>query len=184
MDDDDYSDLLALLDHDDTASIDRTAPIDRLGPAFAAHRRHGIDHIKHAFIPIVHHTKQLHDAIRDDIFPMRTLTLARLDEATLHFENAARRDMHAAQSAYDDSKRALDALFSTLDDLVCQSDHLFQTFETSMLEHVQRLRHCADQMPVDAERLITSLDNKAKHLGAQDHAKAKENLLRGILEKY
>jgi hypothetical protein len=39
-------------------------------------------------------------------------------------------------------------------------------------------------MPVDAERLRASLDKKAKHLGAEDHAKAKENLLRGILEKY
>lgn len=39
-------------------------------------------------------------------------------------------------------------------------------------------------MPVDAERLISSLDKKAKHLGAEDRAKAKENLLRGILEKY
>ncbi|KAF8559662.1 hypothetical protein OG21DRAFT_1480408 [Imleria badia] len=195
MPDDDWDDWIALLhDDDDTELVDKTRLVDRLGPPFAAHHRHGKDLVKHAFIPVVHHTRQLHDAIQDDIFPRRAHGLALLDEASLRVENAARRDMNAAET------HALDALFSTLDDLVRQSDLLFQTFKTAMHEHgtpipvlrshltplppVQRLRRCTDQMPVDAERLIATLDKKARHLGAEDHAKAKENLLRGILEKY
>ncbi|KAI9571458.1 hypothetical protein HD554DRAFT_2312270 [Boletus coccyginus] len=176
---DEHASWVALLnDDDDTAPGDRATLVDRLAPAFAAHHRQGKEYIKHTLIPVVEHTIHLHDAIHDDIFPRRTRAIALLDSATLRFENAARRDMISAQT------RSLDALFATLDDLVRQSDLLFHTFKTSMHEHVQHLRRCTDQMPVDAERLIASLDNKAKHLGAEDRAKAKENLLRGILEKY
>jgi hypothetical protein len=49
---------------------------------------------------------------------------------------------------------------------------------------VHHLRQCADQVPGDVERLISKLDKKANQLGVEDHAKAKEKFLRGILEKY
>ncbi|KAN0077201.1 hypothetical protein V8E55_011056 [Tylopilus felleus] len=184
-DDIDWHELIALLDDDKNIDlVDRTTPVDRLGPAFAHHSRQGKDYVKHALIPVVQHTVQLHDAIHDDIFPRRSHGLALLRDATLQFDDAARRDMNAAQTVCDDTKHSLDTLFATLDDLLRESNLLFQTFKTGMYDHVQRLRRCTDQMPVDAERLVASLDKKAKHLGAEDHAKAKENLLRGILEKY
>ncbi|KAG9318570.1 hypothetical protein JVU11DRAFT_662 [Chiua virens] len=181
---DEHTSWIALLHDDDVSPVDRTSLVERLGPAFAAHNRQGKEYIRNTFIPVVQHTKQLHDAIRNDVFPRRTQGLARFDDATCRFENTARRDMDATEAVYEETKRSLDALFSSLDDLVRQNDTTLETFKTTMREHVERRRRCVDQISADAERLIASLDKKAKHLGAEDHAKAKENLLRGILEKY
>lgn len=99
---------------DDTTLVDRTALVDRLAPAFAAHHRTGKEFIRHAFIPVLHHTQQLHDAIHHDVFPRRAHGLTRLDHASLRFENAARRDMTAAQSVCDDTKACLPRPFPSL----------------------------------------------------------------------
>ncbi|KAG8217598.1 hypothetical protein J3R82DRAFT_5749 [Butyriboletus roseoflavus] len=105
---DEHTSWVALLDdEDDLTPVDRTSLVDRLGPVFAAHNRQGKEYIKHAFIPVLKHTKQLHDAIHNDIFPRRTHGLALFDDATLRFESAARRDMNAAQTVYDDTKACL-----------------------------------------------------------------------------
>lgn len=49
---------------------------------------------------------------------------------------------------------------------------------------MRQLRQRAAELHDDVERLISILDKKARQLGAEDDAKAKEKLLRGILEKY
>jgi len=68
--------------------------------------------------------------------------------------------------------------------LIGESDVLFQDIKARMDKYVHHLRQCADQVPGDVERLISKLDKKANQLGVEDHAKAKEKFLRGILEKY
>ncbi|KAH0830652.1 hypothetical protein J3R83DRAFT_2107 [Lanmaoa asiatica] len=105
---DERTSWIALLDDDDDlVPLDRTSLVDRLGPAFAAHHRQGKEYIKHAFIPVVQHTKQFHDAIHNDIFPRRTQGLAILDDATFRYEGATHRDMNATQTVYDDTKACL-----------------------------------------------------------------------------
>ncbi|KAF9227824.1 hypothetical protein BS17DRAFT_877922 [Gyrodon lividus] len=173
---DEETTLIALLDdHDHPGHDDKTAIVDRLAPAFAAYRQVGNGYIKQTLIPVIQRTKQVHDAIDADIFIRRLQGLALFDEKSRQFEDVARRE-------YD--VKSLEALFVNLEDLTKESDTLFQEFKARMDKNVHHLRQCADQLPGDVERLISKLDKKAKHLGAEDHAKAKEKLLRGILEKY
>lgn len=49
---------------------------------------------------------------------------------------------------------------------------------------MQQLRQLAFELPGGLEDLVSTLEANAVHLAAEDHAKAKEKLLRGILEKY
>jgi hypothetical protein len=49
---------------------------------------------------------------------------------------------------------------------------------------VQRLGDYSKLVPGDVEKLICRLDQTARSVAAEDHAKAKEKLLRGILDRY
>jgi hypothetical protein len=49
---------------------------------------------------------------------------------------------------------------------------------------VQRLGGYSRSVPGDVEKLICGLDQTTKSVAAEDHAKAKEKLLRGILDRY
>jgi len=59
-----------------------------------------------------------------------------------------------------------------------------KSLETNIGEHVSRLRHLSSSTSVDVERLISKVDKKMKSLSSEDHARAKEKLLRDILAKY
>ncbi|KIJ10489.1 hypothetical protein PAXINDRAFT_182021 [Paxillus involutus ATCC 200175] len=173
---DEETTLIALLDdHDHPEHDDKTTLVDRLGPAFAAHPQVRNGYYKQTFIPVIQRAKQVHDAIDQDILIRRFQGLSLFDENSRHFEDTARREYDA---------KSLEALFVNLEDLIGESDVLFQDFKARMDKYVHHLRQCADQVPGDVERLISKLDKKANQLGVEDHAKAKEKFLRGILEKY
>ncbi|KIJ69073.1 hypothetical protein HYDPIDRAFT_36167 [Hydnomerulius pinastri MD-312] len=182
---DEETTLIALLDdHDEPGHDDKTSIVDRLGPAFAAHAQGGKEYIKQTLIPVIQRTRHVHDIIDEDITVRHLQGLSLFDKSSRRLEDAARREYDAVQTAYAETKKSLEALFSSLQDLTNESDALFHEFKAAMEKHVQRMRQCAEQLPGDVERLISKLDKKAKHLGAEDHAKAKERLLRGILDKY
>ncbi|KIL00926.1 hypothetical protein PAXRUDRAFT_357778 [Paxillus rubicundulus Ve08.2h10] len=182
---DEETTLIALLDdHDHPGHDDKTTLVDRLGPAFAAHPQVRSGRIKQTYVPVIRRTKQVHDAIDQDIFVRRSQGFSVFDENSRHFEDTARREYDAVHITYTDTKKSLEALFVDLENLIRGSDVLFQDFKAMMDKYVHHLRECADQAPGDVERLISKLDKKAKQLGAEDHAKAKERFLRGILEKY
>ncbi|KAF9246435.1 hypothetical protein BU15DRAFT_70526 [Melanogaster broomeanus] len=173
---DEETTLIALLDdHNQPGHEDKTIIVDRLGPAFASRRQAGNEHIKQTLIPVIQRTKQVHDIIDEDILIRRLQGLAVFDENARRLEDATRCEYDA---------KSIDALFVNLEDLIKESDNIFQEYKARMDKYVNRLRQCADQVPGDVERMISKLDKKAKHLGAEDHAQAKEKLLRGILEKY
>ncbi|KAF8844869.1 hypothetical protein BDN67DRAFT_614955 [Paxillus ammoniavirescens] len=182
---DEETTLIALLDdHDYPEHDDKTILVDRLGPAFAAHPQVRNGYHKQTFISAIQRAKQVHDAIDQDILIRRLQGLSLFDESSRHFEDTARREYDAVHATYTDAKKSLEALFVNLEDLIRESDDLFSDFKARMDKYVHHLRQCADQVPGDVERLISKLDKKANQLGAEDHAKAKEKFLRGILEKY
>lgn len=71
-----------------------------------------------------------------------------------------------------------------MEDLNIEKDVLFRSFKETLGGLVQQLQQLASELPSGLEDLISTLEKNAVHLGAEDHAKAKERLLRGILEKY
>lgn len=49
---------------------------------------------------------------------------------------------------------------------------------------VQQLGGYSTSVPGDVEKLICRLDQTTRSVAAEDHAEAKEKLLRGILDRY
>ncbi|KAH7889573.1 hypothetical protein F5I97DRAFT_1845327 [Phlebopus sp. FC_14] len=182
---DEDSTLIALLeDHDEPESQNKTSVVDRLGPAFTAQRLELKEYTRQILIPVVQHTKHIHDIVEEDINVRLLQGMTLFDKSSRRLEDSARCECDKVRAVYGETKKSLEILLSEYGDLAKESDILFQDFKAALDRHVYSLRQCVGQVAGDVERLISKLDKKAKHLGAEDHAKAKEKLLRGILEKY
>ncbi|KAI6028488.1 hypothetical protein F5J12DRAFT_805705 [Pisolithus orientalis] len=182
---DDDTTLLALLDdpndsdHDDNASV-----MERLRSVFASRRTQEKEYIKQVILPAIQDVKHLYEVIDQDISIRFLEGVSIFDNKARHAEEVGRREQQQTLCAYNDTKKALRELFAELEDLNIEKDALFRSFKETLGGLVQQLQQLASELPSGLEDLISTLEKNAVHLGAEDHAKAKERLLRGILEKY
>lgn len=177
--------LLAFLDGpDDSEDDDDASVIERLGSVFASRRAREKEHIKRVMLPAMQDVKHVYEIIDQDISIRFLEGVSVIDNKARHAEEVGRREQQETLAAYSDIKKALQALFTELDDLIAEKDALFQSLKETLGGLVQQLRRLASELPGGLEDLASTLETKAVHLAAEDHAKAKEKLLRGILEKY
>ncbi|KAI6166926.1 hypothetical protein EDD17DRAFT_1542020 [Pisolithus thermaeus] len=177
--------LLAFLDDpNDSEDDDSASVIERLGPVFASRRAREKEYIKRVMLPAMQDVKHVYEAIDQDISIRFLEGVSIFDNKARHAEEVGRREQQESLAAYSDTKKALQALFTELDDLIAEKDVLFQSLKETLGGLVQQLRQLAFELPGSLEDLVSTLEANAVHLAAEDHAKAKEKLLRGILEKY
>ncbi|KAI6109718.1 hypothetical protein F5141DRAFT_1116354 [Pisolithus sp. B1] len=165
--------LLAFLDDpNDSEDDDSASVIERLGPVFASRRAREKEYIKRVMLPAMQDVKHVYEAIDQDISIRFLEGVSIFDNKARHAEEVGRRGKHSR------------TLFTELDDLIAEKDVLFQSLKETLGGLVQQLRQLAFELPGGLEDLVSTLEANAVHLAAEDHAKAKEKLLRGILEKY
>ncbi|KAI6022752.1 hypothetical protein EDC04DRAFT_312360 [Pisolithus marmoratus] len=201
---DDDTTLLALLDDpDDSGHDDSTSVIERLGSVFASRRAREKEYIKQVMLPAMQDVKHVYEVIDQDISIRFLEGVSLFDNKARHAEEVGRREQQESLAAYTDTKagsllsnriltldlastrqKVLQALVADLDDLIAEKDALFRSFKETLGGLVHQLRQLVSGLPGGLEGLISTLEKNAAHLGAEDHAKAKERLLRGILEKY
>ncbi|KAI6045526.1 hypothetical protein EDC04DRAFT_2137439 [Pisolithus marmoratus] len=182
---DDDTTLLALLDDpDDSGHDDSTSVIERLGSVFASRRTREKEYIKQVMLPAMQDVKHVYEVIDQDISIRFLEGVSLFDNKARHAEEVGRREQQESLAAYTNTKKVFQALVADLDDLIAEKDALFRSFKETLGGLVQQLRQIVSELPGGLEDLISTLEKNAAHLGAEGHAKAKERLLRGILEKY
>ncbi|OJA18779.1 hypothetical protein AZE42_01628 [Rhizopogon vesiculosus] len=183
---DEHATLVALLDDEEERPDfnDGEAVVDRLQPAFAAHFRAAKEQSKDMFIPGIAHVGGTHKRVAHDIYPLLLRGVVLFDKQSRALEDAARREQDQVVSTYARTTAALQELSFQLQCICSKSDKLSDEYEKGTDERVQQLTDCARSVPGDIERLISKVDKKYKSVTAEDHAKAKEKLLRGILDRY
>ncbi|KAL4067717.1 hypothetical protein J3A83DRAFT_4374059 [Scleroderma citrinum] len=186
---DDDATLMALLDDpDELVDNDKTTIVDRLRPVFVSHRLREKEYIKQVFLQAIQNTKHVHTAIEEDISIRFLQAVSIFDNKSRHAEDAGRREQQGAFAVYDEIKacylKSLIELFYELQDLADEQEVQFRSLKEMIGSLVRELRQRAADLLDDVEGVISALDKKARQLSAEDDARAKEKLLRGILEKY
>ncbi|KAL4077305.1 hypothetical protein V8B97DRAFT_1422031 [Scleroderma yunnanense] len=176
---------MALLDDpDELVDNDKTTIVDRLRPVFVSHRLREKEYIKQVFLQAIQNTKHVHTAIEEDISIRFLQAVSIFDNKSRHAEDAGRREQQGAFAVYDEIKKSLIELFYELQDLADEQEVQFRSLKEMIGSLVRELRQRAADLLDDVEGVISALDKKARQLSAEDDARAKEKLLRGILEKY
>ncbi|KAG2061587.1 hypothetical protein BDR06DRAFT_992977 [Suillus hirtellus] len=191
---DEHATLIALLDDGDyfvahhhlreeaSESADGVAIIDRLSPAFLARRREATEQYRETLVPVVTRVGEAHKFLSHDNNPILLRGVALFDKNS-RLEDAARHE-HDQVRAFTRVKDTLQKLSLQLQDVCAESDKLLHSYEKAVNEYVQRLQGHSKSAPGDVEELICRLDQTTKSVAAGDHAKAREKLLRGILDRY
>ncbi|KIM65369.1 hypothetical protein SCLCIDRAFT_113359 [Scleroderma citrinum Foug A] len=170
---DDDATLMALLDDPEgLVDNDRTAVVDRLEPVFTSRHAQEKEYTKQVFLRAIQNTKHIHAAVEEDISIRFLQAVSLFDNKSRYAEEAGRRGQQGASTSYDEAKAFL------------EGDDRIVRLLTYYSHSARELRQRAAELHDDVEQLISILDKKARQLGAEDDAKAKEKLLRGILEKY
>ncbi|KAG2041850.1 hypothetical protein BDR03DRAFT_913679 [Suillus americanus] len=182
---DEHATLIALLDDGEASEFaDGVAIIDRLSPAFLTHRREATEQFRETLVPVVTRVGEAHKSLSHDNNPTLLRGVAIFDRSSKALEDAARREHDQVVRAFARVKETLEIFSLQLQDVCAESDKLFDSYEKAINEHVQRLGDYSKSVPGDVEKLIYKLDQTTKSVAAEDHAKAKEKLLRGILDRY
>ncbi|KAG1756405.1 uncharacterized protein EDB91DRAFT_1092499 [Suillus paluster] len=198
--------LIALLDDGEEAPDleDGAAIVNRLQPAFTAHGRDVKKRFRDTLIPVITRVGEAHKLFSHEIHPTLLRGAALFHNNSRALEDAARREHDQVVSTFARMKEALGGISLQLQDVCAESDQLFGEYEKVINRHgifswpfwivslttersfrvVQLLRDYAKTVPGDIERLISKRDKTHKSVAAEDHAKAKEKLLRGILDRY
>ncbi|KAG1826907.1 uncharacterized protein BJ212DRAFT_1309187 [Suillus subaureus] len=183
---DEHATLIALLDDGEEAPefADGVAIVDRLSPVFLAHRREATEQFRETLVPVVTRVGEAHKSLSHDNNPTLLRGVALFDKSSRALEDATRREHDQVVRAFTRVKETLENLSLQLQDVCAESDKLLNTYEKAIDELVQRLGGYSKSVPGDVEKLICKLDQTTKSVAAEDHAKAKEKLLRGILDRY
>ncbi|KAG0705092.1 hypothetical protein DFH29DRAFT_908793 [Suillus ampliporus] len=183
---DEHATLIALLDDGEGAPDfdDGAAIVDLLQPAFTAHGRDAKERFRETLVPVITRVGEAHKLFSHEIHPTFFRGAALFQNSSRALEDAARREHDQVISTFSGMKDALEGLSFQFQDVCAESDELFDAYEKVINKHVQRVRDYAKSVPGDIERLISKLDKSHKSVAAEDHAKAKEKLLRGILDRY
>ncbi|KAG2116612.1 uncharacterized protein F5147DRAFT_673672 [Suillus discolor] len=183
---DEHATLIALLDDGEEASecADGAAIVDRLSPAFLAHRREATEQSRETLVPVVTRVGETHKFLSHDNNPTLLRGVALFDKSSGALEDAARREHDQVVRAFTRVKDTLQNLSLQLQDVCVESDKLLHSYEKGVNEYVQRLQSHSKSVPGDVEELVCRLDQTTKSVAAGDHAKAREKLLRGILDRY
>ncbi|KAG1814917.1 hypothetical protein EV424DRAFT_1413473 [Suillus variegatus] len=182
---DEHATLIALLDDGEEASesADGAAIIDRLSPAFLARRREATEQYRETLVPVVTRVGEAHKFLSHDNNPTLLRGVALFDKNS-RLEDAARHEHDQVVRAFTRVKDTFQNLSLQLQDVCAESDKLLHSYEKAANEYVQQLQGHSKSAPGDVEELICRLDQTTKSVAAGDHAKAREKLLRGILDRY
>ncbi|KAG2349525.1 hypothetical protein BDR05DRAFT_1055180 [Suillus weaverae] len=183
---DEHATLIALLDDGEEAPefADGVAIVDRLSPVFLSHRREATEQFRETLVPVVTRVGEAHKFLSHDNNSTLLRGVALFDKSSRALEDAARREHEQVVRTYAKVKETIEKISLQLQDVCAESDKLLDSYEKAVNEHVQRLRGYLTSVPSDIEELICRLDTTTKSVAAEDHAKAKEKLLRGILDRY
>ncbi|KAG2365711.1 hypothetical protein BDR07DRAFT_609535 [Suillus spraguei] len=183
---DEHATLIALLDDGEEAPefADTVATVDRLSPTFIARRREVVERSRETFVLVVTRVGEVHKFLSDDNNPTLLRGVALFDKSSRAFEDAARREHDQVVRTFARVKETLEKLYLQSQDACAGSDMLLHSFEEVLNQYVQRLGCCSKLVLGDVEKLICGIDLKTKSIIAEDHARAKEKLLRGILDRY
>ncbi|KAG1754385.1 hypothetical protein EDB19DRAFT_1666162 [Suillus lakei] len=183
---DEHATLIALLDDGEEVPefADGVALVDRLSPAFLAHRRVATEQFRETLVPVITRVGEAHKLLSHDNNPTLLRGVSLFDKSSRILEDAARHEHDQVVRTYTRVKETIKTLSLQLEDVCAESDKLLDSYEKAVNEYVQRLGAHLKSVPADVEKLICRLDKTTKSVAAEDHAKAKEKLLRGILDRY
>ncbi|KAG1789434.1 uncharacterized protein HD556DRAFT_784140 [Suillus plorans] len=182
---DEHATLIALLDDGEEASesADGAAIIDRLSPAFLARRREATEQYRETLVPVVTRVGEAHKFLSHDNNPTLLRGAALFDKSS-RAEDFARHEHDQVVRAFTRAEDTLQNLSLQLQDVCAERDKLLHSYEKAVNEYVQRVQGHSKSALGDVEELICRLDQTTKSVAAGDHAKAREKLLRGILDRY
>ncbi|KAF7975846.1 hypothetical protein HWV62_8417 [Athelia sp. TMB] len=162
---DEESTLVALLDseQDGTKDDDISALVNNLQTPITARGVTLKEHLVHTLIPAAKQVKKAHLALDATVDPLFEEGILLFNDASRNLENLAIRDEDELRTAYRKTQRAW------------ATDEYFWK--------VHRAKNELDTLPVDLERVITSLDKKSKELEKDGtaSAKSKEKMIRDLL---
>ncbi|KAG2157465.1 hypothetical protein DEU56DRAFT_764805 [Suillus clintonianus] len=183
---DEHATLIALLDDGEEAPefADGVAIVDRLSPAFLAHRRDTTERFRDILLPVVTRVGEAHKYLSHNNNPTLFRGVALFDKSSRALEDAARREHDQVVRTFARVKDTVKGLSLQLQVVCAGSDKLLDDYEKAINEIVQRLGGYLRSVPGDGEKLICRIDKTHKSVTAEDNAKAKEKLLRGILDRY
>ncbi|KAG2158488.1 uncharacterized protein EDB93DRAFT_1121662 [Suillus bovinus] len=183
---DEHATLIALLHDGEEASgcADGMAIIDRLSSTFLSRHREAIEQFRETIVPVLTRVGEAHKVFSHGNNSTLLRGAALFDKSSRTDEDAARHEHDQVVRAFDRVTDTLQNLSLQLQDVCAESDKLLDSHERAVNEHVQRLQRYWKSVPGDVEKLICRLDQTTKSVAAEDHAKAKEKLLRGILDRY
>ncbi|KAG1762497.1 hypothetical protein EDD22DRAFT_578183 [Suillus occidentalis] len=183
---DEHATLIALLDDGEEAPkfADGVATVDRISPALLAHRREATGHFRKILVPVVTRVGEAHKSLSHDNNPTLLRGVALFDKSSRALEDAARREHDQVVRTFTRVKETIGDLSRQLQDVCVESNKLLDSYERAVDEYVRQLGGCSTLVPEVVEKLICKHDQTIRSVAAEDHAKAKEKLLRGILDRY